>query len=135
MRRRLITDADYERLDMLLHTSSGELRESEIRNEFCVAFLSADVRPQKDISHKVITMNTRVRLKELNSNREIEVTITFPRDANSHESKISVFSRVGFALLGRVLGDIITWPIPGGVGEFEIIEVAYQPEAVGDYDL
>lgn len=135
MRRRLITDTDYERLDSLLITPPMELRKSDLLKEFSVEFLSADIRPQKDISSRVITMNTSVRLKEINSQKEVEVTITYPKDANSHERKVSVFSKVGLALLGRVLGDTITWPIPGGVGQFEIIEVTYQPEAVGDYDL
>ncbi len=135
MRRRLITDTDYERLDSILINPPMELRKSDILKEFSVEFLSADIRSQKEISSRVITMNTRVLLKEINSQKEVEVTITYPKDANSHERKISVFSKVGLALLGRKLGDTITWPIPGGVGQFEIIEVTYQPEAVGDYDL
>lgn len=135
MRRRLITDLDYERLDTLLYTTPKELRSTETVKQFAAEFLAADVRPQKEISNRVITMNTRVRLREIKSLKEIEVTVTYPKDANGHERRVSVFSPVGLALLGRVLGDIITWPIPGGMGQFEIIAVTYQPEAVGDYDL
>ncbi len=135
MRRRLITDTDYHRLNTLIQTAPLELKKSDILKELSIEFLSADVQPQREISSRVITMNTRVRLKEINNQREIEVTITYPKDANANERKISVFSQVGLALLGRVLGDKISWPIPGGIGQFEIIEVTYQPEAVGAYDL
>ncbi len=135
LRRRLITDTDYERLDAFLSTPPMELRKSNLLKKFSVEFLSAEFRPQKDFSRRVFTMNSRVVLREIYSFKEVEVTITYPKDANSHERKISVFSEVGLALLGRVLGDIISWPIPSGVGRFEIVEVTYQPEAVGDYDL
>lgn len=135
MKRRLITDNDYERLDMLLMTHGKEHKNSELFKKLSVELLSAEILPHENISSKVITMNTRVRLRELGSKKEIEVTITYPKDANGHERKVSVFSEVGLALLGRSLGDVTTWPTPKGAGQFEIIEVTYQPEAVGDYNL
>jgi regulator of nucleoside diphosphate kinase len=135
MKKRLITDNDYERLDMFLVKPPTELRNSEILKKFSVEFLAAEVHPHDSISRRIITMNTWVRLRELKSKKEIEMTITYPKDANSHERKISVFSEIGLALLGRCLGDVVTWPTPFGAGQFEIIEVTYQPEAVGDYHL
>ena len=80
-------------------------------------------------------MNSRVHLKDLNSQRDIELTLTYPRDAVPSERKISVFSEIGIALLGREEKEVVSWNVPDGIGLFEIVKVTYQPEAAGDYHL
>lgn len=95
----------------------------------------ANTLPQENISKNVITMNSRVRLRELVSEREIELTIAYPHDADNRERKVSILSPIGIALLGRQVGDQVSWKIPGGNGQFEVVDVTYQPEAVGDYHL
>jgi regulator of nucleoside diphosphate kinase len=90
---------------------------------------------QETISGDVITMNSRVLVKDLVSGREAEITITYPHDADNREGKVSIFSPIGVALLGRKVGDNISWRVPNGIGRFEIQKIIYQPEAVGDYYL
>lgn len=135
MNRRLITDYDLLKLDKILVSATPDLLKSNLFKEFAVIILAAQVVPQRSISGRVITMNSRVRLLELTTNKEIEVTITYPQEANANERLVSVVSNIGLALIGRKLGDIVSWPIPKGIGQFEIVEVTYQPEAVGDYHL
>jgi regulator of nucleoside diphosphate kinase len=91
--------------------------------------------PQKRIPGNIVTMNSRVFLKETSSKREAELTITYPRDADNLKSRISVFSPIGAALLGKQAGDITSWSTPNGNKWFEILKVTYQPEAAGDYSL
>ena len=91
--------------------------------------------PQVNISSDVVTMNSRILLKDILNEREAEVAITYTQDADNRERKISVFSSIGVALLGRQVGDVVSWNTPNGMGQFEILEVIYQPEAVGDYSL
>jgi regulator of nucleoside diphosphate kinase len=38
-------------------------------------------------------------------------------------------------LLGRQVGDKVSWKVPTGVGHFEVAKILYQPEAVGHYHL
>ncbi|MBZ0246037.1 MAG: GreA/GreB family elongation factor [Cyclobacteriaceae bacterium] len=135
MDKRQITDYDYKRLDALLKEAPVEFRNSDIFKKFSTELSSAQILPQKKISKSVVTMNTRVRLIELTSKKKIEVTITYPKEANANERRISVFSLIGVELLGRKLGDTVSWAIPGGMGRFEIMEVTFQPESVGNYDL
>ena len=80
-------------------------------------------------------MNSRFLLRDVASGREVEVTITYPQDADSREQKISVFSTIGVALLGCREGDITSWRVPGGIGRFKVEKVLYQPEAEGHYYL
>lgn len=91
--------------------------------------------PQENISSKIITMNSRVLLRELSTGREKEISIAYPHDANGKEGRISVLSDAGAALLGRQEGDVVMWKTPIGVGEFEVAKVTFQPEAAGDYYL
>ena len=82
----------------------------------------------------VITMNSQVRLRDLDSGEEMIYTIVFPHEANIQKNKVSILAPVGVALLGYRLGDVVEWPMPGGkIRRLEIQDILYQPEAAGDY--
>ncbi|MDC0723155.1 nucleoside diphosphate kinase regulator [Nannocystis bainbridge] len=82
----------------------------------------------------VVSMNSRVRLREQHSEREFELTLVYPGDAGP--DRVSVLAPVGSALLGLTVGQAIEWPLPGGrVAELRVLEILYQPEAMGDHDL
>ncbi len=131
----LITVNDYQRLTGLIGFSSLDEKMPEIVNRLNDKFKTAKMLAQDKVSESVITMNSRVLLKEVSQGREAEVTITYPQDADGREGKISVFSPIGSALLGRQVGDIVSWKVPKGIGRFEVIKIIYQPEAVGHYHL
>lgn len=88
-----------------------------------------------EIPRDVVTMNSIVLLKNKLTNKEIRVQIVYPEDANLSKQKISIFAPVGTALLGYKKGDTIKWDVPAGKAEFEILEVEYQPESEGNFDL
>ena len=88
-----------------------------------------------DIPEDTITMNSKFRLKDLNSGEELTYTLVFPEEENMYENKVSIFAPMGMALLGYKVTDIIEWPVPSGILRVQILEVLYQPEASGDYDL
>ena len=104
-------------------------------NRLNLKFKTAKMLSQDKVSGDVITMNSRVLLKEVTKGRQAEVTITYPQDADGREGKISVFSPIGSALLGRRVGDKVSWKVPNGIGHFEVVKIIYQPEAVGHYHL
>lgn len=131
----LITINDYQRLNGMIEFSSLKLKMPEIVNRLHDEFKAARMLPQEKISNTVITMNSRVLLRELSTGREAEVTITYPQDVDSREGKVSIFSPIGVALLGRQVGDVVSWKVPNGTGRFEVAKIIYQPEAVGHYYL
>jgi regulator of nucleoside diphosphate kinase len=135
MNRILVTTNDYRRLLALLELASIKTIMPEIDKLLYNKLIVANTLPQENISKNVITMNSRVRLKELASKKEIELTIAYPQDADNRERKVSILSPIGIALLGRQVGDQVSWKIPRGKGKFEVIDITYQPEAVGDYHL
>ena len=134
-RKMVITINDYQRLLGLIEFASLTGKMPAIISNLYKGLVNAKMLPQTNISSDVVTMNSRILLKDILNEREADVTITYPQDADNRERKISVFSSIGVALLGRKVGDIVSWTTPKGMREFEILEVIYQPEAVGDFSL
>lgn len=130
-----VTINDYQRLIGLIEFSSIKSRYPDLIDRLLRDLKTAKMLAQENISSKIVTMNSRVRLKELSSGKEKDITIAYPHDANGKEGRISVVSHAGAALLGRQEGDTVSWRVPGGVGEFEIVKIIFQPEAAGDYYL
>ena len=107
----------------------------DVTNKLMARLDSAKLFPQNEIAKNVITMNSRVRLKDVDTKRVAEITITYPQDTDARARRVSVFSEIGLALLGQKENDIVSWRIPSGIGRFQIEKVIYQPEASGDYFL
>lgn len=89
----------------------------------------------KDIPKNVITMNSKVRFKDLESGGEMTYTLVFPGVADICNNKISILAPIGTALIGYRVGDIIEWEVPAGLKKFRVEEILYQPESAGDYHL
>lgn len=135
-RRIYITAFDMTRLKELVAVASefsdrdrGHLRDLEEE------LGRARVVDPKKVPRDVITMNSKVRIRDLDSGEEKVYSLAFPRDADIGRSKISILAPVGTALLGYRVGDTIEWNVPAGLRRLKVEEILYQPEAAGDYDL
>lgn len=135
MKKKIVTIKDYERLMSKRYYALLFAKTPEIVERFYCELMDAELLDQTKISGDVVTMNSKVLLKELRLGKQIELNITYPEQANDLERKVSVFSPIGTALIGKLVGDHVAWEIKGRAAEFEILQVTYQPEAVGHYDL
>lgn len=79
-------------------------------------------------------MNSIVKLSFLNSNKQIQFQIVYPKQADSKENRISIFSPIATALIGYKVKDEIEWIVPAGLTKIRIDEIIYQPEAAGDFN-
>jgi regulator of nucleoside diphosphate kinase len=93
-----------------------------------------EVQPQ-EIPPDVVTMNSCVRVTDVEDGRTYTYTIVFPSDADYETGKISILSPLGTALLGYRIGDVVNWDMPGGTRQVRIDELIYQPEAAGDFHI
>ncbi len=66
---------------------------------------------------------SRVRIKNLNNNAELEYRLVAENEANLAEKKISVDSPIGKGLLGKEVGEIAEVKVPAGIIKFEILEI------------
>lgn len=132
-----ITEVDRHRLERLIELS-GEF--SGRANHQYLARLEdelerAETVAPEDVPADVITMRSKVRLRDLNTGEEMVYTLVFPSEAKYDEGKISVLAPVGTAMLGYSVGDTIEWEVPSGMRRLRVEELLYQPEAAGDYNL
>jgi len=130
-----VTINDYHRLIGLLEFASLKAIMPDIAGKLFTNLMNSKTLPQEKIDQGIVTMNSRVHLKDVNNQRETQVTLTYPHDAEPRERRVSVLSEIGIALLGRREKEVVSWKVPGGIGLFEIVKVTYQPEAAGDYYL
>jgi len=131
-----ITDNDMRRLRELIIVAREFGKEDErylqeLENELNKGKV---VKPQ-DIPPNVITMNSEVYLRDLNTKKEITYRLVFPEHADASQGRISILAPIGTALLGYSVGDTIEWKIPAGIAKLKVGKILYQPEAAGDYHL
>lgn len=135
MEKRIVTINDYERLMDRRFYALLNSKTPEVVERFFWELMDARLLDQSQIAEDVVTMNSRVLLKEVKVGRQIELKLTYPNEANEMERMVSVFSAIGTALLGKLVGDRVSWKISGRTAEFDILQVTYQPEAVGHFNL
>jgi len=131
-----ITEIDNKRLRDLLAEArytgySGKEYLSDLEKELN----RAQVMDPKTVPPDLVTMNSRVRLEDLDTGEEMVYTLVFPENADLAENKISILAPIGTAMLGYRVGDTFEWKVPGGISRIKIKELLYQPEAAGDYHL
>lgn len=127
-----ITEADMWRLRPLIEgmkNSRDDLRGLQAELEH------ARVVQPTDVPSDVITMNSKARLRDLDTGEEMIFTLVFPGNADIEHDKISVVAPIGTAMLGHRVGDEFSWEVPAGSVRLRVEEVLYQPEAAGHYHL
>ena len=131
-----ITKFDLERIEELLAVAG----EFSYRNRGDLEELEAELQKgklvdSKEVPPNVVTMNSRVRLVDVDKDQPMVFTLVFPKDADIDAGKLSILSPIGTAIFGYSVGDVIEWRVPAGIRRIKIEEVLYQPEAAGDYHL
>jgi regulator of nucleoside diphosphate kinase len=94
----------------------------------------AQVVPSADVPPDVVTMNSEVAVRDVDSNEEMTFAVVFPSEANVNRRKISILAPIGTAVLGYRVGDTIEWNVPGRTRRLRIERVLFQPEAARQFD-
>ncbi|AJI96619.1 hypothetical protein BD65_1530 [Yersinia ruckeri] len=127
-----INELDAERLDALL--AQPAFADSPIANALNEELDRADILSPSEIPADVVTMNSRVRFRDLNSEEEHIRTLVYPASLKDSSEQISVMAPLGAALLGLHVNDEINWTLPGGdEARITVLELLYQPEAAGEF--
>ena len=127
-----ITDYDLNRLKELLQIGIGFAERDRSSLETLQGELDrAHIVDPTAVPHDVVTMNSRVRLTDIETNEEHVYTLVFPSEANVEQRKISILAPIGTAILGYRVGDTVKWSVPGGIRTLRLEEILYQPEAAG----
>lgn len=131
-----ITHHDLTRLRKLIHERSKGSRGEygsvkELEDELSRGIVVAP----KNIPENVITMNSRVLLKDLDSGRTETYWLVFPDKVNAVKNPVSILSPLGTAMIGYKVGEVFDWESPSGRKQMEVLDILYQPERVGNFNF
>lgn len=128
MRDRIyITEDDSRKLRQLI---AGRRIGRSVDNEYLDTLEHeldrAEPVAQDAIPHDVITMNSKVRLEDLDSGEVRAYQLVFPTQSRTEDS-VSILAPIGTALLGYRVGDVIEWRVPKGIRRWKVLDVTAQP--------
>lgn len=134
-RELFITELDRDRLVELMNgdAASGAHAREDLR-DLQRELERARIVDPKSVPASVVTMNSKVLLRDKDTAEEMTYTLVFPKDADIDSGAISVLAPIGTAILGYREGDVIEWAVPAGKRRIAIEKVLYQPEAAGHFD-
>ena len=125
----IITNADFQRLMPVLeqHDTASESLDAELHR--------AKIVDQRAVPADVVTMNSEVVYEDCATFAKRCVRVVYPKDADTARGRVSVLAPIGSALLGLRVNQAIQLPVPIGTKRIRVVELRYQPEACGDFEL
>ena len=85
--------------------------------------LHARVIEADDVDTSVVSIGSRVRLKDMDANETVEYHIVGSAEANPAEHKLSNESPVGRAIIGHKKGEVVEVSAPRGALKFKILDI------------
>lgn len=84
---------------------------------------NARLMTDDEIRDDVVSLGTKVTLKELKSGREVNVTVVASVESKLKDGKISNESPVGKAIMGKAVGAKVEVEAPAGIIKYKIMKV------------
>ena len=131
----VINERDFDRLNDLVHSPRFRVTHASMVSALERELGKGEVVAPTSVPRGVITMNSKVRFRDLGSGERETYTLVYPSEADVEEHKLSVLAPLGAALLGATVGDVVECSAPAGVRRLKIERILYQPEAAGDFHL
>jgi transcription elongation factor GreA len=113
-------NAEYDAAKERQAFVEGRIREIENR------LANAQVIDTKNLPADRVVFGATVRLSDTETGQELSYRLVGEDEADVKSGKISVTSPVGQALIGRELNDTVQVRAPGGIREYEILDIRYE---------
>lgn len=88
----------------------------------------SEVIDTKNISCEKVVFGAKVTIEEASTGNRITYRLVGPLESDLSQNMISVTSPIGRALIGKCVGDEVSVRTPGGLREFEVVEIAVPEE-------
>lgn len=126
----VISSLDLQRIEALLEQPPH--RDAAGSASLRAELARANVLDPAEMPGDVVTMNSTAIVEDERGGGTREISLVYPRDADSATNRVSVLAPVGSAMLGLRVGQTIDWKVPGGRAlRLCIRGLSYQPEASG----
>ncbi|MDP0500280.1 MAG: GreA/GreB family elongation factor [Verrucomicrobiota bacterium JB022] len=116
---------DYNRLKALVNALIASGNKGVALHNLHTEISRATVLDPASIPSLLVTLGSRVRIRDLDTDERETYTVVMPAEAQGGD-RISVLAPIGVALLGYGEGDEVAWQTPGGLRRFWI-EAVEQP--------
>jgi regulator of nucleoside diphosphate kinase len=128
-----LTELDRFRLGRLLNCAETAAMTPR-RSRFALEARLEDAQaiPVDAAPRSLVTMNSTLRLTDLDSGTQRVCRLVYPDDRDLFPQSVGVFQPLGLRLLGRQVGESIQLPVNGQTKRFRIDSILYQPEAAGE---
>jgi len=117
--------------DLSKESNHQDFSVQELKDEMNRALV---VSPKK-VPENVITMNSRVLMRDVESGNDMTLWLVFPDKVDAVKNPVSILSPLGTAMIGYKVGDVFTWESPTGKKQVEVLDILYQPERVGNFSF
>ncbi len=106
------------------HAAKDEQGMLEMKiNELDKRLANARILDESAVDTSKASILTNVTIKNVKNNFKVTYKLVSESEANIKEKKISVDSPIGKGLLGKKKGDIVEIQTPGGLLNFEILDI------------
>lgn len=78
---------------------------------------------ESKLDYSSVQILSKVKIKNLKNNAQMEYAIVSESEADLKSGKISINTPIASGLLGKKVGDKVEVTVPNGVMEFEILEI------------
>jgi len=118
---------------IILSTGIYDLLKDQIRRrklgKFNEAKLERELRQatqvlRKDLPADVVTVDTRVTVRELETGAETTYKLVAPARARRKHETMSILSSIAVAMLGYSKGSQVQWEMEDGIKSYQIVDVA-----------
>lgn len=93
-------------------------------SELETVLANARVIDESQLDTSKVAILSNVTIKNLKTAKEMTYKLVSETEADSKLMKISVSSPIGSGLLGKVIGDVVKIQTPGGIMEFEVMNIS-----------
>lgn len=116
---------DYELLNEYVKNLHGmQVNERENFRKLGEELGKARLVDIADFPMDIVRLDSTVVIKDVQTKRDMTITIVMPNSADIKQKKVSVLAPVGTALIGFRKGQKVSWEVPAGKKDFIIVDVS-----------
>lgn len=134
MGKTIITRIDVLKIASCIQNArrTNSIKNSEMAN-LIKKIQHAEIVEPINIPDDIVTMNSIVELKFMDSEKYVICQIVYPDREDHGKNRYSIFSPLFSAILGHKVNDEIELDEPSGVTKIRIEKILYQPESIADF--
>jgi regulator of nucleoside diphosphate kinase len=120
----ILLKKDYEILNGYVKNLHGmRVNEKENFRKLSQELGKAQLVTEEDFPEDIVRIDSEVIIKDVETKRDMTITIVMPQNADIKQRKVSVLAPIGTALIGFRKGQEVSWEVPAGKKTFKIMEV------------